>query len=435
MRRSLHLGAFAHFVASSPGPRTTGFSGRPASSRSDRVRRPRPTLLSSGVVLTTTSIGTAGSRPRTADGRAGHARAPRPSQSPVTVTGLLDVTGRNTVIRTAGYLPGPGDVTVPAALVTSQGLRRGDVVHGTAVGGRLAAVATVNGEQPGRPRSDFADLVPVHPSERLRLETSPGVLATRVIDLLAPIGKGQRGLIVAPPKAGKTLLLRAVADAISTNHPECHLMVVLVDERPEEVTDMREHVRGEVIASAFDRPPQDHITLAELAVERAKRLVEQGRDVVMLVDSITRLGRAYNLAAPSGGRILTGGIDSRAVYPPKRLLGAARDVEGGGSLTILATALVETGSRMDEHLFEEFKSTGNMDLRLNRSLAERRVFPAVDVTGSGTRREELLLDPAELVLVRKLRRALQDQEAFEPFLAGLKATKTNAELLLGLRNA
>ncbi|GAA0360809.1 hypothetical protein GCM10009530_07710 [Microbispora corallina] len=363
------------------------------------------------------------------------ARTARPPQSPVTVTGLLDITGRNAVIRTQGYLPGPKDVAVPPALVASQGLRRGDVVHGTAVGGRLAAVGTVNGEQPGRLRPDFADLVPVHPDERLRLETAPGLLATRVIDLVAPIGKGQRGLIVAPPKAGKTLVLKAVANAISANHPECHLMVVLVDERPEEVTDMRESVKGEVLASTFDRVPQDHIAMTELAVERAKRLVENGRDVVVLIDSITRLGRAYNMAAPSGGRILTGGIDVRAVHPPKRVLGAARNVEDGGSLTVLATALVETGSRMDDNLFEEFKSTGNMDLRLSRSLAERRVFPAVDVTGSGTRREELLLDPSELVLVRKLRRALHDPEAFEPFLARLRETRSNAELLLSLNGA
>jgi transcription termination factor Rho len=261
------------------------------------------------------------------------------------------------------------------------------------------------------------------------------VLSTRVIDLLAPIGKGQRGLIVAPPKAGKTLLLKEVANAIITNHPECHLMVVLVDERPEEVTDMRESVRAEVIASTFDRPVQEHIAVTELAVERAKRLVELGRDVVVLIDSITRLGRAYNMAAPSGGRILTGGIDARAVHPPKRLLGAARNLQDGGSLTILATALVETGSKMDEHLFEEFKSTGNMELRLNRTLSDRRVFPAVDVTGSGTRREELLLHPAELVLVHRLRRALHEQEAFEPFLSRLKSTGSNAELLLTLQNA
>ncbi|WP_182907230.1 transcription termination factor Rho [Microbispora sp. H13382] len=348
------------------------------------------------------------------------------------VTGLLDRSGRNTVIRTNGYLPGPKDVTVPAALADALDLRRGDHVRGIAQNGTLTSVTTVNGGPADPARPDFADLVPIHPDERLRLETARGVLATRVIDLFAPVGKGQRGLIVAPPKAGKTTLLKAVANAIATNHPECHLMVVLVDERPEEVTDMRESVRAEVIASTFDRAPQDHIAAAELAVERAKRLVETGRDVVVLMDSITRLGRAYNMAAPSGGRVLTGGMDARALHQPKGVLGAARNIEGGGSLTILATALVETGSKMDDIAFEEFKSTGNMELKLSRSLADRRVFPAVDVVASGTRREELLLHPAELPLVWRLRRALQDQEAFDRFLTTLKNTGTNAELLLAL---
>ncbi|MGW5261747.1 transcription termination factor Rho [Microbispora sp. NPDC004025] len=348
------------------------------------------------------------------------------------VTGLLDRAGRNTVIRTNGYLPGPKDVAVPAALADALDLRRGDHVRGIAQNGTLTSVTTVNGGPAGAARPDFADLVPIHPDERLRLETARNVLATRVIDLFAPIGKGQRGLIVAPPKAGKTTLLKAVANAIATNHPECHLMVVLVDERPEEVTDMRESVRAEVIASTFDRAPQDHITAAELAVERAKRMVETGRDVVVLMDSITRLGRAYNMAAPSGGRVLTGGMDARALHLPKKVLGAARNISGGGSLTILATALVETGSKMDDIVFEEFKSTGNMELKLSRSLADRRVFPAVDVVASGTRREELLLHPGELPLVWRLRRALQDQEAFDRFLTTLKNTGTNAELLLAL---
>ncbi|GAA4588984.1 hypothetical protein GCM10023194_41990 [Planotetraspora phitsanulokensis] len=365
----------------------------------------------------------------------GAARAPRPAAEPTTVSGLFDGAAKNAVIRGGGYLPGPKDVSVPPALVRDHGLRTGDVVDGTAQNGRLISVETVNGLPPGAPRPDFADLVPIHPTERLRLETGPAVLATRVIDLLAPIGKGQRGLIVAPPKAGKTMLLQAVANAITTNHPECHLMIVLVDERPEEVTDMRESVQAEVIASTFDRPATDHIAVTELAVERAKRLVELGHDVVMLIDSITRLGRAYNMTAPSGGRILTGGIDVRAVHPPKRVLGAARNLQGAGSLTILAAALVETGSKMDDNLFEEFKSTGNMELRLSRSLSEKRVFPAVDVTGSGTRREELLVDPAELPLLWKLRRALHDQGTVEPFLATLKGTGSNAELLLSLRNA
>ncbi|WP_405088360.1 transcription termination factor Rho [Microbispora sp. NBC_01389] len=350
------------------------------------------------------------------------------------VGGLLDFAGRNAVIRSRGYLPGPKDVTVPAALVARYGLRRGDLIRGAGENGRLASVVSLNGApvDAGASRPDFADLVPIHPDERLRLETTQNVLATRVIDLFAPVGKGQRGLIVAPPKAGKTMFLKAVANAITANHPECHLMVVLVDERPEEVTDMRETVRAEVVASTFDRPPQDHITAAELAVERAKRLVETGRDVVMLIDSITRLGRAYNMAAPSGGRVLTGGMDARALHQPKRVLGAARNIAGGGSLTILATALVETGSKMDDNLFEEFKSTGNMELKLSRSLADRRVFPAVDVVASGTRREELLLDAAELPLIWRLRRALQDQESFERFLGSLKNTGSNAELLLAL---
>uniref|UniRef100_UPI00384D2CEF transcription termination factor Rho n=1 Tax=Microbispora cellulosiformans TaxID=2614688 RepID=UPI00384D2CEF len=350
------------------------------------------------------------------------------------VGGLLDFAGRNAVIRSRGYLPGPKDVAVPAALVARYGLRRGDLVRGAGENGRLASVVSLNGApvDTGASRPDFADLVPIHPDERLRLETTPNVLATRVIDLFAPVGKGQRGLIVAPPKAGKTMFLKAVANAITANHPECHLMVVLVDERPEEVTDMRESVRAEVVASTFDRPPLDHILAAELAVERAKRLVETGRDVVVLIDSITRLGRAYNMAAPSGGRVLTGGMDARALHQPKKVLGAARNIQDGGSLTILATTLVETGSKMDDNLFEEFKSTGNMELKLSRSLADRRVFPAVDVVASGTRREELLLDAAELPLIWRLRRALQDQESFERFLGSLKNTGSNAELLLAL---
>jgi transcription termination factor Rho len=351
------------------------------------------------------------------------------------VTGVLDVNAKNAAIRKGGYLPGPKDVLVPLSMVRDRGLRTGDFIQGAAVSGRLVSVETVNGLPPGRQRPDFADLVPIYPDERLRLETSPHVLSTRVIDLLAPIGKGQRGLLVAPPKAGKTMIMQAVANAITVNHPECHLMILLIDERPEEVTDMRESTQAEVIASTFDRPAQDHVAAAGLAVERAKRLVELGYDVVMLIDSITRLARAYNAVTPGGGRILTGGIDARAIQPPKRVLGAARNVEGGGSLTILATALVENGSKMDEHLFEEFKSTGNMELRLSRALAERRVYPAVDVTASGTRKEELILDPEELPLVWKLRRALHTQESFEQFLAKLKVTGTNAELLLGLRSA
>ncbi len=349
----------------------------------------------------------------------------RPATAVREVSGILD----GATLRTSGYLPGPFDVTVPKHLLA--GLRTGDLITGTAEGGRLTAVT----EGPPADRPEFSKLTPEHPTQRLRLETTRGVLATRVLDLIAPIGRGQRGLIVAPPKAGKTLLLQAVANAVTANHPEAHLMVVLVDERPEEVTDMRKSVQGEVIASTFDRPAADHIAVTELAVERAKRLVEVGHDVVMLVDSITRLGRAYNMAQTGGGRVLTGGIDARAIHPPKRLLGAARNLREAGSLTILATALVETGSRMDDNLFEEFKSTGNMELKLTRALAERRVFPAVDVTASGTRREELLLDPAELTLVHKLRRALHAPETYEPFLTRLKETSSNAELLLSLNAA
>jgi len=285
---------------------------------------------------------------------------------------------------------------------------------------------------------EFSKLTPLYPQERLRLETTPTVLTTRIIDLVSPIGKGQRGLIVSPPKAGKTLILQAIANAISTNNPEVHLMVVLVDERPEEVTDMQRTVRGEVIASTFDRPAEDHTTVAELAIERAKRLVELGHDVVVLLDSITRLGRAYNLAAPASGRILSGGVDSSALYPPKKFFGAARNIEDGGSLTILATALVETGSRMDEVIFEEFKGTGNMELKLDRQLANRRIFPAVDVNNSGTRKEEILLAPEELRIMWKLRRvlaALDSQQGIELLLDRLRKTKTNYEFLTQIQHS
>ncbi|HEY7485801.1 MAG TPA: transcription termination factor Rho, partial [Streptosporangiaceae bacterium] len=280
---------------------------------------------------------------------------------------------------------------------------------------------------------EFYKLTPLYPQERLRLETEPHVLTSRVMDLVMPIGKGQRALIVSPPKAGKTMVLQSIANAITTNNPECHLMVVLVDERPEEVTDMQRSVKGEVIHSTFDRPAEDHTTVAELAIERAKRLVELGHDVVVLLDSITRLGRAYNLAAPASGRILSGGVDSTALYPPKRFFGAARNIENGGSLTILATALIETGSRMDEVIFEEFKGTGNMELRLRRELADKRVFPAIDVDASGTRKEEILMAPEELRVVWQLRRvlhALETQQALELLIEKMKETKSNAEFLL-----
>ena len=294
-------------------------------------------------------------------------------------------------------------------------------------------MSTATDPEASRNRPEFGKLVPLYPQNRLRLETEPGNMTTRIIDLVAPIGKGQRGLIVSPPKAGKTMVLQAIANAITTNNPECHLMVVLVDERPEEVTDMQRSVKGEVIASTFDRPAEDHTTVAELAIERAKRLVELGHDVVVLLDSMTRLGRAYNLSAPASGRILSGGVDSAALYPPKKFFGAARNIENGGSLTILATALVETGSRMDEVIFEEFKGTGNMELKLDRRLADKRIFPAVDVDASGTRKEELLMSSEELKIVWKLRRvlhALEAQQAVELLQSKLRETKSNYEFLL-----
>ncbi len=371
------------------------------------------------------------------------------------VAGILDVQENYAFVRTSGYLPGPNDVYVSLGQVKKNGLRKGDAVTGAVRQPRegeqhghgqrnkfnaLVRLDTVNGMTPDEARSrvEFSKLTPLYPQERLRLETEPGVLTTRVIDIVAPIGKGQRGLIVSPAKAGKTLVMQAIANAITTNNPEVHLMVVLVDERPEEVTDMQRAVKGEVISSTFDRPADDHTTVAELAIERAKRLVEMGHDVVVLLDSITRLGRAYNLAAPASGRILSGGVDSSALYPPKRFFGAARNIENGGSLTILATALVETGSKMDEVIFEEFKGTGNMELRLSRSLADKRIFPAVDVNASGTRREEILMGSEELKVVWKLRRvlsALDNQQAIELLLERLKQTKSNIEFLMQVQKS
>jgi len=363
----------------------------------------------------------------------------------VPIAGIIDILDNYAFVRTAGYLPSPNDVYVSLAQVRRNGLRKGDVVTGAVRQQRegerrekfnaLVRLDTVNGVDPeqSRNRPEFSKLTPLYPQDRLRLETEPNVLTTRVIDLVSPIGKGQRGLIVSPPKAGKTMVLQAIANAITTNNPEVHLMVVLVDERPEEVTDMQRSVKGEVIASTFDRPADDHTMVAELSIERAKRLVELGHDVVVLLDSITRLGRAYNLAAPASGRILSGGVDSTALYPPKRFFGAARNIENGGSLTILATALVDTGSRMDEVIFEEFKGTGNMELKLDRKLADKRIFPAVDVDPSGTRKEEILLAPDELQIVWKLRRvlhALETQQALELLLDKMKQTKNNQEFLL-----
>lgn len=367
----------------------------------------------------------------------------------IPVAGILDILDNYAFVRTSGYLPGPNDVYVSLAQVRKNGLRKGDHVTGAVrqpkEGERrekfnaLVRLDSVNGTAPeggGKGRPEFQKLTPLYPQERLRLETEPGQLTTRIIDLVTPIGKGQRGLIVAPPKTGKTMIMQAMANAITHNNPECHLMVVLVDERPEEVTDMQRSVKGEVISSTFDRPAEDHTTVAELAIERAKRLVELGHDVVVLLDSITRLGRAYNLAAPASGRILSGGVDSTALYPPKKFFGAARNIEDGGSLTIVATAMVETGSRMDEVIFEEFKGTGNMELKLERKLSDKRIFPAVDVDASGTRKEEILMGSDELQIVWKLRRvlhALDQQQAIELLLDKMKQTKSNAEFLLQIQ--
>jgi transcription termination factor Rho len=363
----------------------------------------------------------------------------------IPIAGILDVLDNYGFVRTTGYLPGPNDVYVSLSQVRRYGLRKGDVIEGSIRQPRegerrekfnaLVRLDKINGLDPeqAKTRPEFNKLVPLYPQERLRLESDPGNMTTRIMDLISPIGKGQRGLIVSPPKAGKTMILQAIANAITKNNPECHLMVVLVDERPEEVTDMQRTVKGEVIHSTFDRPAEDHTTVSELAIERAKRLVEMGHDVVVLLDSITRLGRAYNLAAPASGRIMSGGVDSTALYPPKRFFGAARNIEHGGSLTILATALIETGSRADEVIFEEFKGTGNMELRLRRDLSDKRIFPAVDVDASGTRKEELLMSPEELKIVWQLRRvlhALEAQQALEVLMDRMKGTKSNAEFLL-----
>ncbi|MDA1361521.1 transcription termination factor Rho [Glycomyces luteolus] len=375
----------------------------------------------------------------------------------VPVAGILDILDNYAFIRTTGYLAGPDDVYVSMSQVRKYRLRRGDAITGAVKpsrgggeepngqGGKqqqrrekynpLVRLDTVNGMSPddAKKRDEFYKLTPLYPQERLRLETEPNAITTRVIDLVAPIGKGQRALIVSPPKAGKTMVLQAIANAITTNNPECHLMVVLADERPEEVTDMQRSVKGEVIASTFDRPPSDHTTVAELAIERAKRLVELGHDVVVLLDSITRLGRAYNNSSPASGRILSGGIDSTALYPPKRFLGAARNIEHGGSLTIIGTALVETGSMGDTVIFEEFKGTGNAELKLDRKIAEKRTWPAIDVHQSSTRKDELMMSPEEQAVMLKLRRVLSSldpQQAIDLLIDRLKKTQTNAEFLM-----
>ena len=365
--------------------------------------------------------------------------------------GVLDILPEGYgFLRTAGYLPGDKDCYVSQSMIRKAGLRRGDVVAGPIRVQRnqekvpaIAHLEKVNGQpyDPSKPtphRPDFKDMTPLFPAERLRLETPEGPISMRIMDLMSPIGKGQRGLIVSPPKAGKTTVLKELGQAIAYNNPECHVMVVLVDERPEEVTDMQRSVPGEVIASTFDRPADDHTQIAELAIERAKRLVEAGEDVVILLDSITRLSRAYNLAAPASGRIMSGGVDSTALYPPKRFFGAARNIEGGGSLTIIASALIETGSKMDEVIFEEFKGTGNMEIRLDRRLEQKRIFPAIDVGASGTRKEELLLDREELEIIWKLRRvlhALEGPPALELLIDKMKSTKSNNQFLIQIQKS
>ena len=363
----------------------------------------------------------------------------------VEISGILDVLDNYAFVRTTGYLPGSNDAYVSLSMVRRYGLRKGDIVTGAIKQPRdgerrekfnpLVRIDTINADAPekAKDRPEFAKLTPLYPQERFKLETTPLNMTGRIIDLVSPVGKGQRGLIVSPPKAGKTLVMQAIANAITVNHPEVHLMIVLVDERPEEVTDFQRTTSGKVIASTFDRPADDHTTIAELAIERAKRLVEMGMDVVVLLDGITRLGRAYNLAAPASGRILSGGVDSAALYPPKKFFGAARNIEDGGSLTILATALIETGSKMDEVIFEEFKGTGNMELRLRRDLADKRIFPAIDPVASGTRREEMLLGREELAIIWKLRRVLSGQEpqsALEMLLNRMRKTQSNREFLM-----
>lgn len=382
-----------------------------------------------------------------------HEQAPRreePKEELVPVAGIVDVLESYAFVRTSGYLPGPNDVYVSMSQIKKYGLRKGDAVQGSIRAPRegdrrnqrqkfvpLQSVDSINGmsveESQNRPQ--FAKLTPLYPNERLKQETTPNRMLGRIIDLVAPIGKGQRGLIVSPPKAGKTITLQNIANAIAVNNPEVHLMVVLVDERPEEVTDMERTVQGEVISSTFDRPASDHTTVAELAIERAKRLVELGQDVVVLLDSMTRLARAYNIAAPASGRILSGGVDAQALYPPKKFFGAARNIENGGSLTIISSALVETGSKMDEVIFEEFKGTGNMELRLSRDLADKRLFPAVDINSSGTRREELITPAQELPIIYRLRRlfgGLEPEQAYQTLVPRLKKTASNRDFLAAI---
>ncbi|RDI47012.1 transcription termination factor Rho [Nocardia mexicana] len=363
------------------------------------------------------------------------------------VTGILDIVGNHASLRVDGYLAGPNDAHVSMRLVRDNGLRRGDAVTGVVGSKRdgvkfapLVRVDTVNGLSPAQARSrpHFSELVPIYPQDRLRLETEPHEMTTRVTDLVMPIGKGQRALVVAPPKAGKTSVLQSIAHGIAKNHPECQLMLVLVGERPEEVTDLARAVPADIAAATFDQPPGEHVAVAELAVEHAKRLVEMGRDVVILLDSLTRLARAYNLASSASGRILSGGVDAAALAPPKKFLGAARNIENGGSLTIVATALVETGSVADTVIFEEYKGTGNAELKLDRRTAERRLHPAVDISQSSTRKDELLLHPDEAAAIQALRGTVagrDPQHALELLLTGLRQADTNAEFLAGIRAA
>ncbi len=368
----------------------------------------------------------------------------------VPAAGIVDVLDNYAFVRTSGYLAGADDVYLSLSLVRKHGLRRGDAVVGQVRQPRegerrekfnpMVQVDSVNGAEPdgARSRPDFGALTPVSPDERLRLETAPDELVGRMVDLVAPIGKGQRGLLISPPRAGKTTVLQTIARAVSTNNPECHLMVLLVDERPEEVTEYERLVKGEVISSTFDRTPADHTNVAELAIERAKRLVELGHDVVVLMDGMTRLGRAFNLSASASGRVLSGGVDAAALHPPKKLFGAARNVENGGSLTMIATAAVETGSRMDEVIFEELQGTASMELRLRGELADRRLFPAVDAVRSATRHEELITERDELAALGQLRRALSTTDArsgLEELLERLRGSRTNAELLTRVRQS
>ena len=377
-------------------------------------------------------------------------RREEPQEDLVPVAGIVDVLDSYAFVRTSGYLPGPNDVYISMGQVKKYGLRKGDAVHGSIRAPRendrrnqrqkfvpLQSIDSINGQsvEDALNRPQFSKLTPLYPQERLKQETAPNKLTGRIMDIVSPIGKGQRGLIVSPPKAGKTITLQNIANAIAANNPEVHLMVVLVDERPEEVTDMERTVQGEVISSTFDRPASDHTTVAELAIERAKRLVELGQDVVVLLDSMTRLARAYNIAAPASGRILSGGVDAQALYPPKKFFGAARNIENGGSLTIISSALVETGSKMDEVIFEEFKGTGNMELRLSRELADKRLFPAIDINASGTRREELITDPQELPIIYRLRRLLggmEPEQAYQTLVPRLKKTATNRDFLAAI---